>query len=488
MPASKSISGVNSIHFRVLKDMDSMQIDLSENFKILGIVWNKYWLYTSRDSDFVTIRFTQTLKAGSDQTIDILYDGKPREAVRPPWDGGFQWLTDSAGKPWVTVSCEGLGASSWWPCKDHLSDEPDSMRITCDCPKGLTCISNGNLLNQLDLQDGFSRFIWFVHYPINSYNVTLNIGDYYHIEDTYYHYSGKPLELDYYVLSGNEQKAKAHFAQVKPMLDCYEKHFGEYPFQQDGYALIETPYWGMEHQSAVSYGNHYLNNRWGFDFIIIHESGHEWFGNSLSCTDQGDMWLHEGFTTYMEAVYLECKENYDTALAYLLEQRLKISNTNPVIGPFGVNFHEREDNDIYYKGTWILHTLRSCINNDSLWWKMLYDYSTHFSRQMIQTKDFTDFVKNYTHTNFDLFFKQYLTRPQIPNLVYTVKSVAKVTTITYHWENVEKGFTMPVEFCFGKKKQRVNCSTVPQAINIGNVKPNEVQPATDRFLIESRLE
>ena len=302
-----SISGYNTIYFKVVKDFDIMQVDLFRNMDIDSIIFHRTHLSNYfRDSNTIIFNINNKCNGcvlhlvefeGAKDSIKIYYHGSPQIAKNPPWDGGFIWSKDSLGNPWIDVACEGTGASLWWPCKDHLSNKPDSMRMTFDVPEGLMCVSNGRLRAETKLNNGFTRFTWFVSKPIINYDVTLNIADYAHISD--YYLNGKDtLTLDYYVLKYNEEKARKHFEQVKPMLACYEKFFGKYPFYTDGYKLVESTYWGMEHQSCVAYGNHYQNNNFGFDFIIIHESAHEWWGNSLSCSDAADMWLHEAFATY----------------------------------------------------------------------------------------------------------------------------------------------------------------------------------------------
>ncbi|MBC7921857.1 MAG: M1 family metallopeptidase, partial [Ferruginibacter sp.] len=373
-----------------------------------------------------------------------------RPAVNPPWDGGFSWKKDSTGKPWVAVSCEGVGASLWWPCKDHPSDEPDSVRIRCQVPSSLTCVANGNLRSKRAMPGGYAQYDWFVSYPINPYNVTLNIADYAHFTDAYAGADGAPLALDYYVLRANEKKARQHFQQVKPMLACYEKYFGPYPFPRDGYALVETPYWGMEHQSAVAYGNHYQNNAFGFDFIIVHESGHEWWGNSVSCRDHAELWIHESFGTYAEALYVEDTQGYDTMLRYLEEKKERIKNQHPILGPLSVNYHRWPDSDMYVKGTWMLHTLRNAIADDSLWFGLLRGLATDFRLQNITTEQVIAYVNRKTGKDYTYFFDQYLRHAQPPTLEYQLWAKGRSVSLRYRWQADVKGFAMPIRVGFGK--------------------------------------
>ena len=367
---NRYISGYNEIHFKTISDFSKIQIDLFENMKITKIVFERNNLNFVRIHNAVFIDFPQQNK-GVTNSFRVYYEGYPRTAKRAPWDGGFTWSKDKNGNPWVAVSCEGIGASLWFPNKDHLSDEPDSVRIGVAVPNDLTCVSNGNLENTISEKD-YKRFNWLVSYPINNYNITLNIADYAHFSDTYKSEDGENLALDYYVLPENLIKAKKHFEQVKPMLAAYEKFFGKYPFWDDGFALVETPYLGMEHQSAIAYGNQYkrgylggmIPNGINFDYIIIHESGHEYWGNSISCGDHAEMWIHESFCTYSEALYVEYMYNYKEAIRYLNFQRNFVENRKPILGPMNVNFDGWDHSDHYYKGALILNTLRSSINDD----------------------------------------------------------------------------------------------------------------------------
>jgi len=444
-PDEKSIAGYNVICFKVMKPFSRMQVDLFKNMSIDSIVHGKHQLKYNRDSNAVFIKYTSIEQQGKKDSIKFYYHGKPQIAKKPPWDGGFVWDKDSLGKPWIDVACEGTGASLWWPCKDHLSNKPDSMRMTFDVPTGLMCVSNGRLRLQKDLNNGYTRFTWFVSVPIINYDVTLNIADYAHISDCYL--NGKDtLTLDYYVLRYNEQKARTHFEQVKPMLACYEKFFGKYPFYKDGYKLVETTYWGMEHQSCVAYGNRYVNNPFGFDFIIIHESGHEWWGNNLSCSDAADMWLHESFTTYAEALYIECTQNYKTAIKYLHKEQKRISNKYPVIGPYNVNFQgTTDDDDMYFKGTWMFQTFRHVINNDSLFFAILHGLQAKFKYSSTNTKEVIAYINKLAGKDYTPFFNQYLRRANPPIFEYKLKAQGGATVLTYRWDSVVKGFNMPIK-------------------------------------------
>jgi aminopeptidase N len=443
--STHSISGYNVITYRNVTNYSTMQVDLFSNMIIDSILHGNYKLSYSRDGNAVFIKFNSIQQQNKKDSIRFYYHGVPQIAKNPPWDGGFVWSKDSTGKPWIDVACEGTGASLWWPCKDHLSDKPDSMRMSFDIPNGLMCVSNGRLRSTKNLNNGYTRFTWFVSTPIINYDVTLNIADYAHISD-YYINKKDTLTLDYYVLRYNENKALTHFAQVKPMLACYEKFFGKYPFYKDGYKLVETTYWGMEHQSCVAYGNQYHNNSFGFDFIIIHESAHEWWGNSVSCSDPADMWIHEAFATYAEALYLECTQNYTTAVKYLHSQEKRISNKYPIIGPYDVNFQgTANDDDMYFKGTWMLQTFRHVINNDSLFFSILQGIQMKFYHANTNTDEVISYINKIAGKDYTPFFNQYLHYASPPVFEYKLKQKGEITIVTYRWDSVAKGFEMPLK-------------------------------------------
>lgn len=502
-PDDKSISGYNVIAFKAVNDFKMMQIDLFENMSIDSIIWNKHKENFQRDGNAVFIDIgiqimpeqnlgnyihREEIK-GQKDSIKIYYHGTPQVAKNPPWDGGFVWSHDSLGKPWIDVACEGTGASLWWPCKDHLSDKPDSMCMTFDVPSGLMCVSNGRLRSEKNLNNGYTRFTWFVSVPIINYDVTLNIADYVHISDYYLNSDKDTLTLDYYVLKYNEAKARKHFQQVKPMLACYEKFFGKYPFYKDGYKLVETTYWGMEHQSCVAYGNHYQNNAFGFDFIIIHESAHEWWGNNLSCSDPADMWLHEAFATYAEALYIECTQNYKTSVKYLHQQEKRISNKYPIIGPYNVNFQgTTDDDDMYFKGTWMLQTFRHVINNDSLFFSILRGLQNRFKYSSTYTNQVLNYINTKAGKDYSTFFEQYLYRPNPPVFEYTIKQQGKSTIVRYRWFGVSKDFNMPLKVTSEVKDSMKTYITITpkwewQNIKLDNLNPSDFSVDLDEFYV-----
>ncbi|MBC7407143.1 MAG: M1 family metallopeptidase [Arcicella sp.] len=498
IPTSQSIEGSNTIYYKSTTDFKKMQVDLYANMQIINISQHDKPLKFSRDGNAIFIIFSDIQKKGEAYSIKIDYRGKPQIAKNPPWDGGFTWKKDLNGKDWIVVSCEGTGASLWFPNKDHLSDEPDSVRITCAVPKGLTCVSNGNLRStkylksesqvfdnkQLDgiLPLSYTEFQWFVSYPINNYNITLNIADYANFKDTYTAQDGEKLDLDYYVLKPNLEKAKIHFKQVKPMLACYEKYFGKYPFWKDGYALVETPYWGMEHQSAVAYGNNYKNNEYGFDFIIIHESGHEYFGNSLSCNDHAEMWIHESFTTYMEALYVECTQGYEKSIQYLEKQKIGIRNREPLIGPMGVNYSQ-PDSDIYYKGTWMLHTLRNVVNDDKIWFETLKGLTTKFKITNVSTQQIIDYFNEKTGKNLTPYFDMYLKTKHLPTLQYQLIPNNDTVELRYRYKDAND--SMPIKAGFGLQMYEVIMPNNEWKIKIfQKVEGRELKIATELFYVK----
>jgi aminopeptidase N len=447
----KYLSGFVGIEYKALADFERLQIDLFENMVVEKIVFGDRELTYERVEDAVFVDFPKQ-EAGSSSRFDVYYAGFPVVARNAPWDGGFVWSEDDKGRPWIGVACEGDGASLWWPNKDHLSDEPDSLSIRVAVRDPLQCIANGNLRGTYQEEKGFTTYHWFVSYPINNYNVTVNIGHYAHFSDVYTAGDGSELDLDYYVLSYNLEKAKKHFEQVHPTLSCFERFFGKYPFWKDGFALVETPYLGMEHQSAIAYGNKYMRGYLGgmiprdmdWDYIIVHETGHEYFGNSLSCNDLSEMWIHESFTTYMEALFVECQYSYEDAVRYLGGQRMYIGNFEPIIGPKDVNWEDWKFSDHYYKGSWILHTLRHAINDHEQWFALLKGFYEEHAISNVTTEDFIEYVNTFTGKDYTAFFEQYLWHKSVPQLIYSLKEVGDDLEVQYRWEAEVETFDMPV--------------------------------------------
>lgn len=490
------INSYNDFYITSLEDFDNIQIDLFSNLEINSIVFNETKLNFKRKFNAVFIDFSEIIKKGENVKFRVNYDGKPRKAVNPPWDGGFSWDYDKNKNPWIGVSCQGLGASSWWPCKDHQSDEPDSMRITCTVRSPLKVVSNGKLISNksgydLKLKSKVNTSSWFVSYPINNYNVTLCAADYAHFSDIYLSNSDT-LFLDYYVLTYNETKAKEHFKQVKPMLECFEEYFGQYPFINDGFSLVETPYLGMEHQSAIAYGNNYLPGYNGnknfiagldFDYIIVHETGHEWWGNSITTNDIADMWIHEGFCTYSEVIYVECMYGYDTMLEYVNNQKRFVRNDKPIVGPYNVN--KKGSNDMYQKGSLMLHTLRNLINDDELWFSILKGISIDFKYKVLDGKDIIEYINRKVDFNLSLFFNQYLFNSKIPILEYKIQKEGREYVLLYRW-NAIKDFDMKLLINDGEKNIWISPNSEWKEYTIGNVDIKNFSIRDDLFYVDTK--
>ncbi|MFQ5604356.1 MAG: M1 family metallopeptidase [bacterium] len=490
---TKAISGSNKIRFRVVSDFDQMQIDLFENMHIEKIETEPgQSLPFERELSAVYVRFPEKLTANSIHEITVFYSGTPQIARRPPWEGGFVWSRDKLGNPWVAVTCQGTGASLWWPNKEHQSDEPDSMLISVSVPQGLMNVSNGRLRRQQDT-DGWTRWDWFVSYPINNYNVTLNIGKFAHFDDIYI--NGHTLTLDYYVMPYNLKKARAQFRQVKPMLACFEKYFGKYPFIRDGYKLVESPHLGMEHQTAVAYGNQYQNGYLGrasseiglsFDFIIIHETAHEWWGNSVTSKDIADMWIHESFGAYAEALYVECINGYQVALTYQNAKKPGVGNRRPVQGVFHVN--KEGSRDMYPKGSLMLNTLRSVLDDDRLWFEVIRGIAEQFKYQTITADDLVNYVNEKTGRDFTYFFDQYLKYPKLPQLEITVIKKGDSLLAKYRWRADVKDFHMPIKITTSKHKYEFIYPTSEwQTTVLENMTPADFKLAEELFYIDVKV-
>ena len=485
-PVQQTVVGFNRIAYHVVQPFDSLQIDLFANLVIDSIRQGNVTLRFRRNHNAVFVTFPETQTVKDSNYIQVFYHGRPLPAKRAPWDGGFVWQRDGSGKPWLGTACQGTGASSWWPCKDHQSDEPETMTMRFTAPSELTCASNGRLGGTTINNDGTTTWTWNVSYPINNYNVTLNLADYAHFRDFFIGINGDSLSLDYYVLKYNERQAREHFRQVQTMLACFEKKFGPYPFYRDGFKLIETSYWGMEHQSAIAYGNAFQNNQYGFDFIIIHESGHEWFGNLLSCADNADMWLHESFTTYAEAVYVECQYDYATGVKYMVDMRYNIADNNPIIGPYNVNFQGTgNDNDMYYKGAWMLHSFRSQLANDSLFFSILRGLLSEFGYVTTNSDAVLSYLTQRAGSQYNTFFDQYLRYPDPPYLLMKKKKKKGGTEITARWHTNVSEFIMNVELSNRDKTAGVTSVKVSSSAStkafVPNVKPKDLVILNDRY-------
>ncbi|WP_142687017.1 M1 family metallopeptidase [Chitinophaga polysaccharea] len=448
-PDDSTFSGFNTITYKILKPDSIMQIDLQAPMVIDSVVQDKKSLPVTRDGNAWFIKTTAPQAKDRSKKITVFYSGKPRKAVKAPWDGGVVWAKDDKGRPWIATACQGLGASIWWPNKDTQSDEPEDMTINVTVPSDLTDVSNGRLKKTIDNPDGTKTFVWYVDNPINNYDVAVNIGNYIEMKDTYSGEGGK-LDLGFWVLDYNEDKAREHFKVVKPMLKCFEYWFGKYPFYKDSYKLIEAPFLGMEHQSGVAYGNKYQmgysgrdlsGTGWGlkWDFLIIHESGHEWFGNSITSKDLADMWIHESFTNYSETLYTECQYGRKAADEYVQGIRKNILNDKPIIAPYGVN--AEGSGDMYYKGANMLHNIRQIMENDEAFRQLLRGLNKTFYHQTVTTQEIEDYMSQVVGMKLDKVFDQYLRHTTIPTLEYRFNG----QQLQYRWVSDVKDFNMPVK-------------------------------------------
>jgi aminopeptidase N len=446
---NKSISGNVLFKYTATQDFDKLQFDLFANMKIEKVIYKGKALPYTREFNAVFVTFPQIIKNGSKDEFTVYYSGNPTVAKRAPWDGGVEYNLDSLGHRWVSTACQGMGASVWWPTKDHQADEVDSALISISVPDGLKDVSNGRLRRVTKLKDGYTRFDWFVANPINNYDIEANIGDYAHYSDTYIGEKGK-LTLDFWPLSYNLEKAKKHWgANAKPMLNAFEHWFGPYPFYEDGYKLIETHHLGMEHQSGTAYGNHYQNGYlgrdlsgtgWGlkWDFIIVHESGHEWFGNNITSKDIADMWIHESFTNYSESLFIEDNWGKQAGQEYVHGSRLGIQNDGPIIGPYNVN--KEGSGDMYPKGGNLLNMIRTIINDDEKWRSILRGLNKTFYHQTVTYSQIVNYINEQSGKDFTPVFDQYLKYKNIPILEFMTINGKLMSK----WIADVPGFNMPV--------------------------------------------
>jgi aminopeptidase N len=503
-PVAKTIAGKNTVRFKMLEDGNRIQLDLTDGLAIDKILLGATPLTYTRDTGAVFIDFPETLHAGETYAIDFYYSGAPRSKGR---FGGMSYETDPAGRPWIFTADEDDGCSIWWPCKDQWRDEPqEGMDISVAVPDGLTDVSNGRFVSKVNLHDGYTQWNWHVSYPINSYDVALNIAAYTHFSETYTSKLYAPLAMDFYVLPEDLDKAKAQFPQAKDMLNAFEHYFGEYPFARDGYKLIEVPYSGMEHQTAVSYGNHFVNGYFGdwtgvgistkFDFIIIHESGHEWFGNAITAADRSDMWIHEGWDTYLEALFVEYQYGHDAALTYLngkpgnkwvpgtphhwngVQSHIATHDRRPIITERGVNGDPPQD--MYFKGAMMLNTLRSVIADDLTWFSDIKAFYQAFKYKNTMTEEVVAWWNQRTGRDLTPFFNQYLRHVEIPTLELNFDEAHN--TVMYKWQATEPGFTMPVQVGDPAHWQTITPTQEWQTMS-SPIARDDFQVATDLYYI-----
>jgi len=488
-PATKSIKGSNIVRYQVKDANQTLQIDLQEPLKIISVTQDGADLKVRKDGAAHFISLEKKQVPGATEEIVVRYEGKPVVAIRPPWDGGVTWTKDSNGKDYIASSNQGIGSSIWWPTKDHPADEVDSLKISVTVPNGLMDVSNGRLI-KTDKGDKITTYHWAVNNPINDYGVNINIGDYVHFAEKYAGEKGE-LDMDYYVLRENLEKAKVHFKDAGRMMKAFEHWFGPYPFYEDGFKLVDAPYLGMEHQSSVTYGNGYQNGYrgrdlsgtgWGlkFDFIIIHEAGHEWFANNITYKDVADMWIHESFTNYSESLFVEYYYGKDAGQEYVRGTRMAIANDIPIIGKYGVN--QRGSGDMYYKGGNMLNTLREVLNDDDKWRELLRGLNSEFYHQTVTTQQVEDYMAKAFGMDMQPIFDQYLRDVRIPILEYYFSDEK---TLNYRWINSVASFDMPVDLILGEKKTRVKPTTKWSKLEVAE--KSEVKIDVDYYVGISKM-
>lgn len=456
-PRTKSIAGINTMKYEVLSEKKRLQIELQAPMQLTKVMQNGQALAVEQMGYSYFITITAEQKIGEEYQLEMHFSGIPHEAIRAPWDGGITWTKDENGNDFIASSCQGLGASIWWPNKDHAYDEPDNgAMISVEVPEHLMDVSNGRLVKvDHNKAKKTKTYHWQVVNPINNYGININIGDYVHFGEKYQGESGQ-LDMDYYVLRQNLEKAKVQFKDAKRTIEAFEYWFGPYPFYQDSFKLVEAPYLGMEHQSSVTYGNGYQNGYLGrdrsqtgpgmlFDFIIVHESGHEWFANNITHNDIADMWIHESFTNYSESLFLEYHFDKEKAFEYIRGTRLNIQNKSPIIGQYGL--HQEGSSDMYDKGGNMLHTIRQIINNDNVWREILRGLNKQFYHGIAETAQIEDYISEKSGKNLTKVFDQYLRDIRIPSFEYFIKD----NEMQYRWGNTVEGFDMPIKVFINEK-------------------------------------
>lgn len=469
----KRVTGSNTITFTAVTPAKRMQIDLQPPLEITRVTHADQELRYERDGNVYWVDFKEQVAAGMEHSVVIDYEGQPREAKRPPWDGGVTWTEDEAGMPFVVTTCQGIGASIWWPNKDHGADEPDrGIDIRLTVREDLSAVANGRLESVKPNEElGTRTFHWKVSNPINNYCVNANIGNYVNFSDKYQGEFGE-LDLDYWVLKGQREQATKHFREAPRTIEAFEHWFGKYPFYEDSYKLVVVPYPGMEHQSSVTYGNGFKNgfgsrgdlSRTGvgmkFDFIIVHESGHEWFGNNVSMKDTADMWIHEGFTNYSENLFVEYHFSKSEAQDYVIGCRRLIRNNKPIIGEYGLN--REGSGDMYYKGANLLHTMRHILNDDTKWRSILRGLNKTFWHQTVTTQQIEKYINEQSGIDFTKYFDQYLRDVRIPKLKYGIEG----EKLNYQFADIVEGFSYPAVLIVNGKEYRVMPDSQSQSLYI----------------------
>jgi aminopeptidase N len=483
-PADSSLAGHNVIQYKVLYPWHTMQIDLMQPLAIDSIRQDEKKISYERDGNAFHVHLPAPQRENSIGRITVFYHGKPQVAARPPWQGGVIWARDNQGRPWISVACQGLGASVWYPCKDHQGDEADSAALSITVPPNAIAVANGRLKSTASARGG-TTFRWAVTNPINNYNLIPYIGAYANFSEVYKGEKGN-LDVGYWVLDYNLEKAHHHLApEVRRMLKDLEYWFGPYPFYDDGYKIVEASHLGMEHQSAIAYGNGYQygyrgrdlsGSGWGlkWDFIVVHESAHEWFGNNITTKDVADMWVHESFANYSETLFITSEYGREAGNDYLIGTRKNIRNDIPIIGKYNVN--EEGSGDMYSKGGNMLHMIRQIINDDEKFRQLLRGLNQAFYHQTVTTAEIENYISRQAGIAFSKVFDQYLRNTQIPTLVYEVRQEAGSLYLYFHWTDCIAGFDMPVKIQAGdgktmwlhpgteRRKVKLPGATIPEKI------------------------
>jgi len=457
----KYLKGYVDFDAIAVNDFNLLQIDLAKSMQLNKVEYKSKKLNTRRKEDAVYIDFPK-VSEGEEFTFRVYYEGKPQEAKNPPWDGGFVWEKDEMGRDYVSVACEGDGCGLWWPLKDHISDEPDlGAKMTFTVPEDLMCVSNGRLLDSIpNNNEGKSTYVWEVTNPINNYNISVQLGNYVSLVDTVHRSNGKIETLNHYVLDYHKEVASTVFPQARKVIRFFEKNFGDYQFWEDGYKLVEVSYLGMEHQSAVTYGN--VWNNWGgdhrswtkdyygiIDGLLFHETAHEWWGNSITAKDPAHVWIHEGMAVYSEAMFIEQELGYNVMLDFMLRKRNGIQNKIPIVGPENENYWAFGDS--YNKGAWVMHTLRHVIDDDLIWWETLKDFAVENAKSNVNTQDFISHVESEIKINLKYFFDQYFYDHRVPILEYYQEK----ENLYYKWTDTVNNFSMPIDVEVNGTEKRI---------------------------------
>jgi len=492
---NKFISGSNLFKFKAVNDFKKLQFDLFDNLSVDKIEYKGKELKFTREFNAVFVTFPEHIKKDQIESFKVYYSGNPIQATRAPWDGGFDWKKDSNGKHFVATAVQGLGASAWWPNKDHLSDEPDSMLISIAVPKGLMNVSNGRLIRTEVLENNYTKYHWRVTKPINNYNISLNIGDYVRIHEKLKTEDGL-MDVDYYVLNENATAEKINHLKknVAETLEALEYWFGPYPFFEDSYKIVETAHLGMEHQSAIAYGNKYQNGYlgrdgsntgWGkkWDFIVVHESGHEWFGNNITAKDLADMWIHESFTNYSEALFIDYHYGKEAGQAYVYGNRSGIRNDTPLQGPYHVN--KEGSGDMYVKGGVLWNMVRTIISDDAKWRFILRSLNRDFKHKQVDYNDILNYVSQNANYDFSKVFEQYIQNTTIPTLEVKFQTNGDVFA---RWKTNVKNFKMPIHLGLDKTTSRVNLTDEFSKIDIKGLTKDNLKIDTHNYYIKVQLQ